>query len=108
MNAIENSEIAISVMFSSAKTPSENTRNSKLKIYTADSTGNIFLNKLLRENSIEDSSAYEVVVPDALVWETLRTYHSQMQELEAFYSNGGQRIKNAHEFYRRIRMNLIN
>ena len=72
LNAIENSEIAISVMFSSAKTPSENTRNSKLKIYTADSTGNIFLNKLLRENSIKDSSAYEVVVPDAPVWETLK------------------------------------
>ena len=97
LNAIENSEIAISVMFSSAKTPSENTRNSKLKIYTADSTGNIFLNKLLRENSITDRSAYEVVVPDAPVWETLRIYYSQMQELEAFYSNGGQRIKNAHE-----------
>ena len=51
-------------MFTSANTPSENTRSSGLKIYTADNTGKIFLKKLLRENSIPDSSAYEVVVPN--------------------------------------------
>jgi len=94
-------------MFTSAITPSENTRSRGLKIYTADNTGKIFLKKLLRENSIPDSSAYEVVVPNDQVWETLRTYHSQMQELEAYYGTGGQRIKHAHEILQK-NMNELN